>query len=772
MSPLSAARARVCHFSIFFLENSNNNPAQRHYRIHQRHCRLLYTPTPLSHTRACMSEIGSSPNNIHAASIAPASSSNSSSNVAICFSGWLGVIVPSQGYSARIGLVEPLKADVFVAAMYRANDCLDSVNCTEFLWSRIVRLRPFAAATLERLPTRSSLQRSLKASKWWTNITSQFRRNATYNGLTIFSPVLGTRHHLLQLISYESVYNLVCQFESIARNGTQYEWLVYSRFEYQWLAPHPPLTSFDSSFIWTPNEDSKVPGINDRHAVLPRSAGRPYFTRWSELLSHTLFPRFRIAELVTFNPESFLKAHLLRPPTFDATASGAAAPTPGNHQLGSFPLPAYLVCCDAASMLGQSDAKVCWAKGCHGTRLFQHTTATAARISTHHHLRDGGQLPSDTLPISPTLSELESLTGAGTNSEPQRPDFDLSIRARGKYPRELRDAVHVWQWMQCSAQPRFHTRLMNGQSGHSAKMLLVVPAGELWLTTDQGVASFVLLNRSFAAVVPSREAMRIACPLAELQPLATSSPLKESAAPGWCAPQSVSHSSAGGGAVGVAQLTAHSEKRLFKTAIKAARSACGKGSEEQTSLIDCALTCTICSSCKGFSFSLDFAQRRQRDACTLHVEECGRQKLRSPSETSGWDVVSLSRTHALSLFGPPTGKVLQALRAPPASGLCGFTGDHYNHSGGDCGAGSSGSWLFGRASTNASFSVVDEVDCVRHCIENCPRCRYVSVSALWEDCSWYHACPTIDESPSARALRYKTYSVHRDSRPDASFELT
>ena len=68
--------------------------------------------------------------------------SNSSSNVAICFSGWLGVIVPSRGYSARIGLVEALKADVFVAGFYRANDCAKSVNCTNFLWSRISRLGP------------------------------------------------------------------------------------------------------------------------------------------------------------------------------------------------------------------------------------------------------------------------------------------------------------------------------------------------------------------------------------------------------------------------------------------------------------------------------------------------------------------------------------------------------------------------------------------------------------------------------------------------------
>jgi hypothetical protein len=180
---------------------------------------------------------------------ASTSSSKSSSNVAVCFSGWLGVIVPSQGYSARIGLVEPLKADVFVAGLYRTNDCANAINCTEFLWSRISRLSPFAAATLQPMPTRSSLQQSLKASKWWTNISSEFRRNATYNGLTIFSPVLGTRHCLLQLIAYERVYDLVRQFESIARQGTQYHWLVYSRFEYQWLAPHPPLTCFDASFI-------------------------------------------------------------------------------------------------------------------------------------------------------------------------------------------------------------------------------------------------------------------------------------------------------------------------------------------------------------------------------------------------------------------------------------------------------------------------------------------------------------------------------------------
>jgi len=55
---------------------------------------------------------------------------------------------------------------------------------------------------------------------------------------------------------------------------------------------------------------------------------------------------------------------------------------------------------------------------------------------------------------------------------------------------------------------------------------------------------------------------------------------------------------------------------------------------------------------------------------------------------------------------------------------------------GDCNAGSSGSF----ALTTAEFEYDVESVCVQRC-RQCKRCRYVSFSKQWKDCSWFHQCP-------------------------------
>ena len=49
-------------------------------------------------------------------------SSDEPSAVAVLFSGYLGVVVPGAGATARRHLVEPLGASVFVAGQYEATD--------------------------------------------------------------------------------------------------------------------------------------------------------------------------------------------------------------------------------------------------------------------------------------------------------------------------------------------------------------------------------------------------------------------------------------------------------------------------------------------------------------------------------------------------------------------------------------------------------------------------------------------------------------------------
>ena len=55
---------------------------------------------------------------------------------------------------------------------------------------------------------------------------------------------------------------------------------------------------------------------------------------------------------------------------------------------------------------------------------------------------------------------------------------------------------------------------------------------------------------------------------------------------------------------------------------------------------------------------------------------------------------------------------------------------------GDCNAGSSGSF----ALTTAEFEYDVESVCAQRC-RQCRRCRYVSFSKQWKDCSWFHQCP-------------------------------
>ena len=50
--------------------------------------------------------------------------------------------------------------------------------------------------------------------------------------------------------------------------------VVFSRLEFWWLRPHPPLRLLHPSVVWLPSGEDYYGGVNDRHAVLNRSAAQ------------------------------------------------------------------------------------------------------------------------------------------------------------------------------------------------------------------------------------------------------------------------------------------------------------------------------------------------------------------------------------------------------------------------------------------------------------------------------------------------------------------
>jgi hypothetical protein len=72
-----------------------------------------------------------------------------------------------------------------------------------------------------------------------------------------------------------------------------------------------------------------------------------------------------------------------------------------------------------------------------------------------------------------------------------------------------------------------------------------------------------------------------------------------------------------------------------------------------------------------------------------------------------------------------------------ADGYCGLTTGR-----GDCDGGLKGSWRLsvGEVANGSEAAAA----CLRHCTE-CRRCRFISVSQRWQDCSWFYKCPTLEQ---------------------------
>ena len=112
------------------------------------------------------------------------------STVAVCFSGWLGVNIPGTGASARRHMIDPLAADVFVAGTYLLNDCSPHA-AGACLRARLQGLEPITQLSLRPMLTMAQLRGRAHAAPAFAKIAARFNASETYQGVNMFSPVLG-----------------------------------------------------------------------------------------------------------------------------------------------------------------------------------------------------------------------------------------------------------------------------------------------------------------------------------------------------------------------------------------------------------------------------------------------------------------------------------------------------------------------------------------------------------------------------------------------------
>ena len=334
--------------------------------------------------------------------------------VAACFSGRLNISIPEHGGSARKALVEVLDADVFVAGTYQPSDC--DGRGGDCLLSMVRGLQPIIQLTMAPMQTWDELNATLQQAPAFDELERAFTMSKErYLGLSVFSPVLGTRRAsvLRQLYDLSRVFGLVEAEER--RRGRRYERLVFTRLEYHWLVEHPPLAILDDRLLWVPYAPGGEP-VTDQHAVMPRRLARIYFQRWELLHSGELLRVLRVEKLVRDGPEAML-ASLLK-------ARGVAV---GHFPQVMcmyihiymyinthtciyicmhicmhihFPQVMYLACCTTsdrqvrAARGGRRDQHTCWSTACserhidtvdaHGRPCSMSNSATSSMRSSSH----------------------------------------------------------------------------------------------------------------------------------------------------------------------------------------------------------------------------------------------------------------------------------------------------------------------------------------------------------------------------------------------------
>ena len=152
----------------------------------------------------------------------------------------------------------------------------------------------------------------------------------------------------------------------------------------------------------------------------------------------------------------------------------------------------------------------------------------------------------------------------------------------------------------------------------------------------------------------------------------------------------------------------------------------------------CVARCLSCSRCRFISISL--AQRDCSWAATCDALH---------SWTGGFRTAQV-RFEPLSppaKWQPPL--PLPVAASLPEGGWHGWTPGYCDltNGAGDCSAGDKGTWSLRSLGLRAPYSwAAAAAACLRRC-RSCARCRYVSISRAWDDCSWFFACKALVHHP-------------------------
>ena len=208
--------------------------------------------------------------------------------IAACVGGLLSLDIVMRGRSVRLGVLEPLQPDVFVAGTLNATHAEMRRGGPEwrrrlsYAIERIAELAPFTDVQIAPQPSAAELTDALRSSGHF----GAYEKQASGPGTgrlraedmdprlwlpTMLSPAVGNpQANTLREFHYQSrCMGMIEQAE--ARRRRPYSRVLFTRLENHWLYPHPPLALLSSDRVWVPaGEDNG--GVNDRHWLASRKA--------------------------------------------------------------------------------------------------------------------------------------------------------------------------------------------------------------------------------------------------------------------------------------------------------------------------------------------------------------------------------------------------------------------------------------------------------------------------------------------------------------------
>ena len=282
----------------------------------------------------------------------PPSTTAPHSTVAACIGGLLSLDIVMRGRSVRLGVLEPLQPDVFVAGTLNATHAEASAGGISWkrrvaqALDRIGELAPFANVSVEPQPSAEELAEVLRRSGHFESYEKQVSAagagrmrpediDARLWLPTMLSPALGNpQANTLREFHYQSrCMDMIEAAEAQRRRA--YRRVLFTRLENHWVHPHPPLALLSPSRVWVPaGEDNG--GINDRHWLAPRHAASLLMRRWEAILDGSALQAIHGGTLPRQVHPRFISSeiYLMLYARYHRLA------------FGRFPMLAYLACCE------------------------------------------------------------------------------------------------------------------------------------------------------------------------------------------------------------------------------------------------------------------------------------------------------------------------------------------------------------------------------------------------------------------------------------------